>query len=343
MEKELLGNFISEARKEMGMTQQALADKLHVTNAAVSKWERGLSYPDLTLLEPLASALNMTVSELMACKRNLETPPADNSDPMRSVLDIAHASSKKQRKKIWVLAACTILCAVVIIGLLCRPNQPEEPEPSTSVTFSGDMRFFIKDIQDDGYYVYIRYFPDIGKPPKLIRLRCPDKATWESIESEEQYLYSGTYTYDTVTHEGILENCELTDPYGPMTVEGMIGAITEFGSVLGMRTYMKYIDAYKNPYVDTNNYHYHCYSVELYDYEKTTLSEGVIDGTPFLTLYDILGAKSYDYDNDGIYELFVLTVFENFSYQVYDIVDGQIVCRFIDEVPFPPERMPYWS
>ena len=49
MNKEAFGMFIATERKKAGMTQQALADQLHVTDKAVSKWERGLCYPDLTI------------------------------------------------------------------------------------------------------------------------------------------------------------------------------------------------------------------------------------------------------------------------------------------------------
>ena len=50
MNKERLGTFIAENRKAFGMTQKDLAETLHITDKAVSKWERGLSYPDVTLL-----------------------------------------------------------------------------------------------------------------------------------------------------------------------------------------------------------------------------------------------------------------------------------------------------
>ena len=69
MNKERLGDFIGSERKNLGLTQRDLAARLHVTDKAVSKWERGLSYPDVTLLEPLAAALDLTVEELMACRR----------------------------------------------------------------------------------------------------------------------------------------------------------------------------------------------------------------------------------------------------------------------------------
>ena len=69
MNKERLGNFIGGERRSLGLTQKDLAARLHVTDKAVSKWERGMSYPDVTLLEPLAAVLDLTVEELMACRR----------------------------------------------------------------------------------------------------------------------------------------------------------------------------------------------------------------------------------------------------------------------------------
>ena len=61
MNKERLGSFIGDCRRELGLTQRELAERVHVTDKAVSKWERGLSYPDVTLLEPLAAALELRV------------------------------------------------------------------------------------------------------------------------------------------------------------------------------------------------------------------------------------------------------------------------------------------
>ena len=59
--KERLGDFIGSERKNLGLTQRDLAAALHVTDKAVSKWERGLSYPDVTLLEPPVSYTHLTL------------------------------------------------------------------------------------------------------------------------------------------------------------------------------------------------------------------------------------------------------------------------------------------
>ncbi|MBP3520828.1 MAG: helix-turn-helix transcriptional regulator, partial [Oscillospiraceae bacterium] len=63
--KEKFGEFISRLRKEKGLTQQELADRLFISNKAVSKWERGQSLPDIDLLTPLSDILGVSVAELL--------------------------------------------------------------------------------------------------------------------------------------------------------------------------------------------------------------------------------------------------------------------------------------
>lgn len=63
------GAFIAQMRKERGLTQKELAEKLFISDKAVSKWERGLSLPDISLLQPLAEELSVTVTELLQGKR----------------------------------------------------------------------------------------------------------------------------------------------------------------------------------------------------------------------------------------------------------------------------------
>lgn len=67
--KELFGSFVAEQRKGKGYTQRELAERLFVSDKAVSKWERGLSMPDISLLIPLAEILEVSVMELLEGKR----------------------------------------------------------------------------------------------------------------------------------------------------------------------------------------------------------------------------------------------------------------------------------
>ena len=80
MKRDTMGMTIASKRKELGMTQLELADKMGVTDKAVSKWERDLSYPDVSSLPKLAEIFGMTVDELMQVKHHSE-----KGGPTRSV------------------------------------------------------------------------------------------------------------------------------------------------------------------------------------------------------------------------------------------------------------------
>lgn len=69
LDKAAFGSFLAQLRREKGMTQRELAADLYVSDKAVSKWERGLSVPDISLLVPLAEILNVTVAELLQGRR----------------------------------------------------------------------------------------------------------------------------------------------------------------------------------------------------------------------------------------------------------------------------------
>jgi transcriptional regulator with XRE-family HTH domain len=79
MEKRTLGSMIAELRKGKGMTQAELAEAMHVTDKAVSKWERNLSCPDVSTLPNLAQTLGVSVDEMLRVKAFPETakPTAD--------------------------------------------------------------------------------------------------------------------------------------------------------------------------------------------------------------------------------------------------------------------------
>ncbi len=69
MEQEKIGKFISACRKEKGLTQMQRAEKLNITNRAVSKWETGKSMPDVSLMLDLCGILGITVNELLSGER----------------------------------------------------------------------------------------------------------------------------------------------------------------------------------------------------------------------------------------------------------------------------------
>lgn len=68
MDAKTFGAFLARMRKSQGFTQAELAQQLHVTDKAVSRWERGVGLPDINTLEPLADALGLTLADLMHCR-----------------------------------------------------------------------------------------------------------------------------------------------------------------------------------------------------------------------------------------------------------------------------------
>ena len=85
MKKKTLGMIISSLRKEKGMTQLELAEKMGVTDKAVSKWERDLSFPDINSIPKLAEIFEVSVDELMQVKT--ETKENMSKNKMDEIVD----------------------------------------------------------------------------------------------------------------------------------------------------------------------------------------------------------------------------------------------------------------
>ena len=124
MEEKQIGLFIRDRRLALGLTQQQLADRLGITDKAVSKWERAVSYPDITILRELAAALNVSVTELLAGERDRQLPDSVPPEVQEVVMDtVAYAETARVRNggwRWWTFVALTIGCliAAVVLGIL---------------------------------------------------------------------------------------------------------------------------------------------------------------------------------------------------------------------------------
>lgn len=72
MDARKTGSFIARKRKERKLSQKELAEYLHITDKAISKWERGLSFPDITILIPLSEVLNVSLYDILTGGSNDE-------------------------------------------------------------------------------------------------------------------------------------------------------------------------------------------------------------------------------------------------------------------------------
>lgn len=118
MDNRTTGNFIRERRREKQMTQKQLADRLHVTDRAVSKWERGLSAPDISLLEPLAEALDVTIVELLTGQRKAEAAELPVELAVKRVIEYSEMTTAQTVRQLIRRVAGALLGVVLAAGLL---------------------------------------------------------------------------------------------------------------------------------------------------------------------------------------------------------------------------------
>ncbi len=96
MDQEKIGEFISEKRKEKGLTQAELAEKLGITDRAVSKWERGKSLPDASIMLELCSILGITVNDLLSGEVvSMENYGKENEKNLIEMVKLKEASDKR--------------------------------------------------------------------------------------------------------------------------------------------------------------------------------------------------------------------------------------------------------
>lgn len=121
MDATKFGLFIAEMRKEKHMTQAQLASKIQVTDKAVSRWERGLGFPDINSLEPLAESLGVSVLELMKSER-IEESNIQCGDANIIVADTIKAAEyqrqlerKKEKNIIWITIGLIVLISTYIV------------------------------------------------------------------------------------------------------------------------------------------------------------------------------------------------------------------------------------
>ncbi len=134
MDNQKFGRFIRDLRKKANMTQKELGEKLNVTDKAVSKWERGLGFPDISIINLLAETFGITASEVL----NAEIGKKDTIDVEKAVQEAVESVTKEKEKKenrkrklIKIVKIVSIIIFVLMfflqLGYLCimKPNGYE--------------------------------------------------------------------------------------------------------------------------------------------------------------------------------------------------------------------------
>ena len=136
MDRYVTGAVIRELREKKKLTQEELAEKIYVSGKAVSKWETGQGFPDISLLEPLAEALGISVIELLS------------GEDIRN----RNQSANMAKGKFYVCPVCgnvirtTGETVISCCGITLPPLEPEEADAAHRIQ---------KDVIEDEYYVTV--------------------------------------------------------------------------------------------------------------------------------------------------------------------------------------------
>lgn len=127
MDYKKTGELIANIRKGRGLTQKELADELFISDRTVSKWERGVGFPDVSLLEPLAKALDISISELVLGRKpdaKADNIMSDDEIMKEAVIILKREIARQMRKKIIMTSIAVIF--PFLIGIFFWRYIPEE-------------------------------------------------------------------------------------------------------------------------------------------------------------------------------------------------------------------------
>ena len=114
MDPKKTGMIILEARKRLKMTQKDLADKLYVSDKAVSKWERGLCFPDISVLIPLTEILNISLYDLL---RGEKVNKKEVEETLKNTINYSNSEINRKKKK-YITISLIIIFIIVLISIM---------------------------------------------------------------------------------------------------------------------------------------------------------------------------------------------------------------------------------
>lgn len=204
MDQIKIGKFIAECRKKKNLTQTQLAEKLYITNRAVSKWETGKSLPDASVMLELCEILEITVNDLLCG----EVVVMENYKEKSEELLLEMVKEKEERDKMLLIAEVIIgiasLIPLLIATIFVAYNQSIEEWIRVVIVLTSiiplliALPFLIKIEQKAGYYKCSecghRYVPEyksvfwamhMGRTRKMRCPKCGKKSWQKKVISKE--------------------------------------------------------------------------------------------------------------------------------------------------------------
>ena len=168
MNVEKISKLIKEKRKEKNLTQENLANKLNVTEKAISRWETGRGTPDISLLLPLSKELGISVSELLNGKENEKEN--QNISEIVNYIDIT-----KSKKNKYIIPIAAILYGILLILYLWYLKTEYNMGSTLHISYAGEIffnLFFIVSIFNINRLIANYYFDTIKERHKMDRISC---------------------------------------------------------------------------------------------------------------------------------------------------------------------------
>lgn len=199
-----VGKFISELRKEKGLTQKELAENLNITDKAVSKWETGKCYPDIEMVERLSQLFNVSINEILNGERILLEEVQKEAD--KTIVQVIKNSKKEKHKgRIIALILSFITLVSGAFAIYQAVNSPKTEHISLqmysqnrSSVFNEISAAIYKEFYISSYTVctdsYVRY--DKNGEVTYIDMRLWDSHTFKEI-SVKYWLNDETDTPET--------------------------------------------------------------------------------------------------------------------------------------------------
>ncbi len=195
MDQIKIGKFIQNKRKEKNITQQELAEKLNITDRAISKWENGNCLPDVGIMQELCEILNITINDLFSGEvvnmKDTEKKLEEN------LLEMTRLKEEKDRQLLSLEIFIGVISSVILVGSVLLVGWLELSKlPATilitlsSIIFAIGMGLSLRIEQTAGYYEcqnchykYVPTYQNILWSQHICRTRkmkCPkcNKKTW---------------------------------------------------------------------------------------------------------------------------------------------------------------------
>ena len=136
------GNLIKELRTEKGFTQKELAEKISVSTAAVSKWENGKGFPDISILEPLSEELGISITELIKGEKNVVIK--ENDTVAKDIIEISKKEIKFEKtRQIFIILVFTLTLIAVNIFVVYDAFSGYKANMEFSVANSSFIGLFL--------------------------------------------------------------------------------------------------------------------------------------------------------------------------------------------------------